>query len=155
VESWQVYRDFIDAIGAKKVASALNLSMAQVYKLQQPIEADGVRSDIDRLEQLVDVAAAHTDARPALIRARLHIDSFFRRALDRDTPQPLTDTRIAEKAGHICEEVGELLQCMKPGFDREDVSKEASEVIDAVDRLMRALNQKPCAPSNRTPLRAG
>lgn len=146
-ESWQVYRDCIDAIGAKKVASALELSLARVYDLAKPIEADGGRSDIDRIEQLVDVLAAHQadrTARVALIRMRSHLDGFFRRTVDRDVPEPLTDSRIAEIAGHICEEVGELLQTMKPGIDRQDATREASEVIDAVQRFMKALSMPAC-----------
>src|SRR5262245_29173535 len=114
-ENWTIYRDFADAIGPKKVASALHLSLQQVYKLCQPLEADGVRSDFDRIEQLIDVGAAHPACKPVLVRARLQIDSWFRRALDRDAMAPLTDEKLAERAGVICDEVGDLLQRMRPG----------------------------------------
>lgn len=143
-DSHVLYKAACDAIGAKKVASALNLSLACTYRLCQPMEADGIRSDIDRIEQLVDVLAAHPRARPVVHLFRLHFESVFKRTEDYDSPLPLTDERLAQKAGTICNEVGDLLRTLQPGYDSTVVAKEASEVIVAVERLMKSLHQEPC-----------
>jgi hypothetical protein len=143
-DTHELYRAAIDAIGAKKVAHALGLSLSHTYRLQRPPmdESDGdgtgARSDADRIEMLVDVLAAHPYARPVLHRGRLHFDALFRRALDREDMRPLSAEALAAQVGGVCKEFGEFLRECGPMLEPHRVLKEGAEAIEAIERLIRA-----------------
>lgn len=143
-ESYELFKDAIEAIGARKVARALGLqSVSSAYRLaRHPMDEDdpdgtGARNDLDRLEQLMDVLAAHPHARPVLIRFRLFFDGTFRRALDHEEVLPLTSDRVADKAARLCKEFGELLAEM-PSMDPDRIVNEGSELMAVLDRLIQA-----------------
>ena len=64
-----IYARAIDTVGAKRVAHALGLSLSHTYRLQRPTmdvdpDGTGARSDLDRIEALVDLLAARPEGRP-------------------------------------------------------------------------------------------
>lgn len=148
-ETHELYRAAIDAIGAKKVAHALGLSLSHTYRLQRPPmdESDGdgtgARSDVDRIEMLIDVLAAHPYARPVLHQWRLHFEAMFRRALDREEIRPVSDEALARKVGDVCREFGEFLRECGPTLDARRVLKEGAEAIEAIERIIRAAQASP------------
>jgi len=143
-DTHELYRAAIDAIGAKKVAHALGLGLSHTYRLQRApmdegdADGTGARSDVDRIEMLIDVLAAHPNARPALHLWRLHFDALFARAVDRATPRPLTEEGLAAEVGRTCKEFGELLAECGPDLDPARVRKEGTEAIEAIKRLIQA-----------------
>jgi len=145
-ETHELMRRIIDTVGAKVVAHALHLSLSHVYRMaRHPMDADdpdgtGTRNDLDRIEMLVDVLAARPHARPVLRELHLWFDALFRRALDREEPAPLTDIELARRLGHVVREFGEFLEtCDARDLDPKRVWQEGSEALDAIERLLRAV----------------
>lgn len=142
-DSHELFAASIEVIGAKKVASALNLSLAHTYRLQRsPLDEDpngtGARNDVDRIEQLVDVLAAHPRARPVLHRWRLYFDALFRRAIDHEDARPVSEGAFAERVGQAVIEFGEMLKQCGSDVDPARVAKEGAETIEAIERLVRS-----------------
>lgn len=144
-ESYQVYHRAIEAVGAKKLAHALDLSLSHTYRLaRHPMDSNdpdgtGGRNDLDRFEALGDVLAAHPKTGlPTLALLHGWMEERFSRWLGRANPAPLADSHLATKAGELCREFGELLVEARPGFDADRVVKEASEVIAVLQLLIRS-----------------
>lgn len=60
MKSWEVLREAVDRVGAKMLASKLNLSTALVYKWcqeshQHDPEGSGAKNPLDRLKEIYDI----------------------------------------------------------------------------------------------------
>lgn len=138
IEARQTLNAVVDAIGAKRAADAMNLSLHHVYKLlADPVTLDApVRNDVERLTNLYEVAAAHPKARPALILSRLYWKETFARILDRESAEPLSSVDVVLKAQELCAEVSDVLRECKPGYCPDKIAKEASELIAVLEQLV-------------------
>lgn len=161
IESNQLYSRAIDAVGAKKVAHALDLSLSHTYRIaRNPMDIDnpdgtGARNDLDRLEAFGDLMAAHPAfGLSVLVLLRMWIDERFARWFGTAISSPLVDSELAAKAGEVCKEFGELLQQLRPGFDADVVAKEASDVVAVLEQLIKAAECTDDKPATKT-LRVG
>lgn len=140
----EIYAAAIEAVGAKRVANALGYSLQHTYRLARPTmdldpDGTGARSDLDRIEALVNLLAAYPDGRPVLMRMRSAYDEMFDRALGAWQPVPLTRDSLAERAGKTVKEFAEFLAtCSADGFDGQRLQREGAEAIEAIERLMRS-----------------
>lgn len=146
-----LYRHAIDAVGAKRVAHALGLSLSHTYRLQRPtmdVDADGTgaRSDLDRLETLVDLLAARPAGRPVLIELRGWMARLFDRALGAWAEADLSEDAFTAQVGRAVQEFGEALTCCRAEVlhqseRRRALRKELREAIAALEGLDRSLEE--------------
>lgn len=145
IETHLLYESAIRAIGAKKVANAMSLSLAYVYRLRQPpmaidAESNGAdRNDFDRVEALIDVLAAYPAGRPVLVLMRTWFNAITDRALGVWKPEPISAERRAAKTAHCLREFAEFIEAAGGGeLDTERLQKEGADAIEAIERLMTA-----------------
>jgi hypothetical protein len=154
IETHQLYAAAVDALGAKRVRDELNVGLQHVYKLAaDPMTQDvPVRDDVARITSLVDALAARPHAKPALILWRLYFSDMFARAVDRQTVMPLDKCNVAEHVGKICREFAEMMLKLSNGdeLDPDVITKEAADVIAAVERLVRCAEAADDAPKLRS-----
>lgn len=145
LESHEMVRQMIDAVGVRRVARALNVGTSHVYRMaRHPMddsdpEGTGTRNDFDRLELLVDVLAAHPQARPTLRLMRLWFESLFARALDNDQGIALDDIERVHRLGHVVKEFGEFMEHAGPHEDPARIAREGAEAMEAIAAYMRGL----------------
>ncbi len=158
-ESSDIYQHAIEAVGAKRIAQALGLSLSHVYRLARPtMEEDpngtGARSDLDRLDTLVDLLAARPGGRPVLVEMRAYLVGMLDRALGAWGGGELTHGRLLALQGEAVKEIGEaLVRCDWERLDRGAARREIQEAIAALETLAAALDTKeqrtggvlPCA----------
>lgn len=147
MESHEIYARAISAIGAKKVARALGLSLSHVYRFQRhpcddsDPEGTGARNHLDALEQLVDILAAHPRARPVIVHLRLWFESLFKRALDRTQGEPTTLNELRAQSTNALREVADVVDAcndMETEFCRQKITDEALQARDLLDRIIAA-----------------
>lgn len=158
-ESDQIYQHAIEAVGAKRIARALGLSLGHVYRFARPtMEEDpsgtGCRSDLDRLEELVDLLAARPEGRPVLVEIRQHVRAMLDRALGAWRCEALTPEGLVALEAAALREVGEALTaCAWEGLDRSAARKEVREAIAALEALDTSLAQPADEESEQAPTR--
>lgn len=140
-----LYRSAIEAVGAKRIAHALGLSVSHVYRLQRPTmdvdpDGTGARTDLDRLETLVDLLAARPAGRPVLIEIRQWLDALFDRALGAWGGSELTVDRFHAQVGMVAKKVGEAIaRCQRDALSCADfrgaLRKELQEAIAELTKL--------------------
>ena len=147
METSDIYRHAIEAVGAKRVAHALGVSLGHTYRLQRPtmdIDADGTgaRSDLDRIEALVDLLASRPEGRPVLVEMRGYLTSTLDRALGAWEGGALTESRLLSLQGKACREVGEaLVRCDWHRLEPDAARKEIREAIAALEEMDAAIGQ--------------
>lgn len=132
IESTQVYRAWAKAIGHKRMASTLAVSLQHSYVLTtDPIARDiQVRDDIERITNMVEASAAHGAAgKAANIQAELYFSDLFGRVNRNESPTPLTCESVILRAQEGCAHFSDVLRSCKPGFIPDEVAKEAAEMI--------------------------
>lgn len=150
-ETSELYARIIAAVGAKRVAHTLGLSLSHTYRLQRPtMDADpdgtGARSDLDRIEALVDLLAARPEGRPALVELKQWFDGLFDRALGAWGGSELTVDRFHAQVGLAVREVGEAIaRCQRDALEcgelRGALRKELHEAIAELSALDSALGR--------------
>ena len=63
MKSHEVIKETVDALGAKKVASDLGISLSLLYKWSEPTEESGAQNPLDRVAQLSKITS---DPRPVM-----------------------------------------------------------------------------------------
>lgn len=144
IESHQVIAHALEVLNAKRVAHALGLSVAYVYKLARPMadadapDATGARNDLDRIEALAEALATRDEGRAVLVAMRTWFDDLFARTLGERESETLTRERLTLEAGRVLREVGEFLaQCDPAALQYERLVKEATEAIAAIERVIQ------------------
>lgn len=153
MDTSEIYRSAIDVAGAKRVAQALSLSLSHTYRLQRAAmdedpEGTGARSDLDRIEALVDLLAARPAGRPVLVQMRQWFDALFDRALGAWGGGQLCVDRFHALFGEATREVGEAVsRCQREALECEELRaalrKELQEAIAALSELDGALARRP------------
>lgn len=145
MDTWQLCGRIKEAIGAKRFAAAVGRTLQTVYTWMrdpQDPEQDGSPNLFDWLEAVVDALAARPDGRSVLIQIRCWFLGVIDRALGAWQPQPLTRDELAYQTGETVREFGELLrECCPDRFDRAQLIKEGAEAVDAIQRLMAAVQE--------------
>jgi len=147
METSEIYRRALEAIGAKKFAHALGVSLGHAYRLARPtmdVDADGTgaRSDLDRLETLIDLLAARPEGRPVLVELRSYLTGLLDGALGAWSGGELTEGRLLSLQGKACREVGEaLVRCDWNRLEPEAAKREIEEAIAALEELHAAVRQ--------------
>lgn len=138
LETHQLYQKTAEVIGHKRLASALNVSVAHTYNLTaDPLSQNvAVRDDADRLTSMLEALSTHPHGKPALVLWELHFSELFDRLVRRETPEPLTPETVITEAQKAITEFGELLRECKPGFVPEKLAKEAAELIAVLERIV-------------------
>lgn len=147
----EIYRHAIEAVGAKRLAPALGLSLSHLYRLQRPTmdaepDGTGARSDLDRVETMVDLLAARPSGRPVLVEMHGWFDALFDRALGAWGGDRLTPDRFHAQVGRAVKEVGEVIaRCQDEalGCDelRRGLRREIQEAVAELSALDAALGQ--------------
>ena len=136
----EFYDEANKLVGPKKVAAVHGIGVQQAYKIAQPEEAGGSRTDLDRFLLFVDMLGAYPSARPMLKRMRLYIDAQFARVLDGETV-PLTELDFVREGAVVLKEVSEFLAELDEP-ERMNLMKavrEGSEAAQAVEGLLRRI----------------
>jgi hypothetical protein len=149
MDTSEIYRDAMEAAGAKRLAHALGLSLSHAYRLARPThdvdpDGTGARSDLDRLEALVDLLASRPQGRPVLVKMRQWTDALFRRALGAWAGPALDDDSLAEQVGRAVKEVGEAIaRCQRVVLEcpekRAELRRDLHEAIAELKALDAAL----------------
>lgn len=146
-ETWELMREVIETAGDKRTADSLGVSRTHVHRqARHPMDADdpdgtGQRNHLDRTEALIEMLAMRGErARPLLRILRLWHDELFERALERGEVGSLT----GEKAGITTIKYGEFLTSCSSA-DAKRIVKDGAEVIEMVERVMRAAKQYEAA----------
>lgn len=156
METSDLYRDAIEAAGAKRLAHALGISLSHAYRLARPTmdvdpDGTGARSDLDRLEALVDLLASRPEGRPVLVKMRQWTDALFRRALGAWAGPALDEDTLADQVGRAVKEVGEAIsRCQRAVLEcpdrRGELRKELHEAIaelKTLDARLAAIVDEP------------
>lgn len=110
----EIYSNAIKAVGAKRIAHALGLSLSHTYRLARPTmdvdpDGTGARSDLDRVELFVDLLAARPGGRVVLVQMRQWFDALFNRALGAWGGGELTEDTFRGHVGRAVSEFGEAV----------------------------------------------
>lgn len=143
----------IFALGAKRAARALSLSLGYCYALARPAadpahpENTGTERDpLTRIESLLETLSTHPRHRPLLREWQLHFDALFRRLLDRDEAEPVDDAHIILDAADCAKESGEAVaETLRRAAEHGHYGEALREVTEAIDRLehvARALRRR-------------
>lgn len=144
-----IYRSAIEAVGAKRIAHALGLSLSHTYRLARPTmdvdpDGTGARSDLDRIELFVDVLAARPAGRVVLVQMRQWFDALFQRALGAWGGGELTEDTFRGHVGRAVSEFGEAVSaCQSKALEceaaRVELRRELREAIAEMEKLDAAL----------------
>lgn len=138
IETVQLYRATAHAIGHKRMASTMGISLQHSYVLtNDPISREApVRDDVERITNLMEANATHGAAGKA---ANVHFELYFTELFDRvnrhEIPTALTCETVVTEAQKAIAEFGQLLAECRPGFTPDRVLAEAADVITALRRL--------------------
>lgn len=145
IESWQLAGAVKDALGAKRFAAAVGRHLQTIYSWSRdPMdpEQDGSTNLFDWLEAVVDALAARPEGRPVIIRIRIWFLAVTDRALAAFQPRAATREELAMHTSETMREFSEFLrECCPDGFDADRLMKEGAEAIDAIKRLLAAVQQ--------------
>ncbi len=145
IESWQLAAAVKDALSAKRFAAAVGRTLQTIYSWTRDPhdpEQDGSTNLFDWMEAVIDALAARPEGRPVITRIRLWFLAVTDRALGAFQPRPATRDELAMHTSETVREFSELLaQCCPDGFDADRIMKEGTEAIDAIKRLLSAVQE--------------
>lgn len=96
-----------------------------------------VRDDLERVVQVIDALAARPHARRALIMWRLFLEDHLARAVDHDSPSPLTCEQVIDHVERISREYADVVHECRKNFDADKLALQGAELIAAVTTLVR------------------
>lgn len=137
----ELYRAGIEHGLAKKMSAVLGVGLQQVYRLGRPPEEDGSRTDLDRLELLLDLYGSHPEMRPTLRLARIYIESVFARVLDGEDASAVTGVSLARDGATVLREVSEFVATLdEPDqMDTMRALREGAEALNAIEAMLRRI----------------